>query len=395
MSRSLRQKEQLANGLDLAPVRLLGGFICVDTHLGCSGCRFCLNRRNPLLAKLLDRQVHVDYADVGATPTVLADIIRSLPSFNLARVPLRIGHLTDVRYESADISQLLENLLATHPGYPVVLATRYPVDEQLAGLLQKHPSLLLHLTVTPGLAPDYSRTAPDVAQQVECDSVLASLQQVPLRQRYVMFRPLVQNVEQQVLALMAQLAPGTSFGLHEMSTAGIAGADIFRPMESAAMGLLAEQGRQLGLRFEPWFGCVLRRNLGIPFFRYNEVSASFPAVCQHCPNLNVCQKPEPPSSDAILSAARQLGHEIQRLHQDLGSILLSSSFPAARAEEVFLSELFCKDIRLDSVSRAGKCTQRYLEKSLLSRWERTGFYPVRSLRSISGKMSETIEKLSC
>ena len=40
----LRHKEYYGDELELAPVRLLGGFVNVDTHLGCIGCSFCVQR---------------------------------------------------------------------------------------------------------------------------------------------------------------------------------------------------------------------------------------------------------------------------------------------------------------------------------------------------------------
>lgn len=60
-------RELLGEGLDFAPVRLLGGFICADFYIGCAGCVWCLNRRHTGLHRLLNRNIHLDIADCGIT----------------------------------------------------------------------------------------------------------------------------------------------------------------------------------------------------------------------------------------------------------------------------------------------------------------------------------------
>ncbi len=130
--------------LQLLPIKLVPGFIAVDFVLGCAGCNFCVARRNPLIAEMFDWRKFISFA---RHENAIRDLLYALPSFSLARVPLRIGNDSDLAFQRESVRNLLRQL---PPDYPAVVLTRFPIEPDDAALFtEHHRNTLLKVTLTP------------------------------------------------------------------------------------------------------------------------------------------------------------------------------------------------------------------------------------------------------
>jgi hypothetical protein len=241
---ALRHKEFYDDDLELAPVRLLGGFVNVDTHLGCVGCSFCLNRRYPVHRRVLERKVQRDYAEVGATSGKIVSWVRQLPSVREARVPVRIGHITDLAFEERGACEIVAGL---DPESPVLLATRFPVAGAIGDLLRARRNVMLHLTVTPA-TPGSNSDADETHRAIE------SVRGLPADQVFVVFCPLVTGAGSALQELLRTLPAGSRVGFKEIDVTAIPGCAPLTPMPRTEIDLLSAQARNLGHRWLPFYG---------------------------------------------------------------------------------------------------------------------------------------------
>lgn len=363
-----RQKESLGERLDLAPVRLVGGFVCVDTHLGCIGCPFCLNRRYPAPRRVLEARLHAGCTARGFPPARIAAIVRALPSW-AAGVPVRIGNLSDVAFGAADVREVVERLDDRHP---VFLASRFPVREPVARLLRARRSALLHLTLTPPAPGDRPGPAP-----LSAERVVASTAGLPPERIFHVVGPLAAGTEREVARLLGLLPRGAAIGFKELKVDPLASG--LAPMAPDRIDRLRAEARGAGFRVLRFAGCQARANLGRPFFRAREASRLDPEGCACCVNRTVCAAVREPAPGALAAEVRRLGLEPGAVLVEDGRASVGVDQPASRAEEVYLSERFGVEVRLTGVWRGDRLRIVELEERLLARWERTGFYPVGEL----------------
>lgn len=371
-----RPKESFPAAIELAPVRLIGGFVCVDSHLGCAGCHFCLNRRYPGPREVLDRKVHRDWADAGLSPRRLAELVASLPSVSHAEVPIRFGHLSDLRFEVDGAEALVTTL---PPGHPVVLLTRFAPAAAVAGLLAAHANALLQVSITPPVADA-------ISTDVDPGEVIAALSSVPGAQLFVMLGPLVEGSEPAVRELLPALPRGTAVGFKALAAEGLPWPVRVAPIGAAALRSLADEARATGLDVPPMAGCRLRTNLGIPFFRHRGLVDEDPDACDGCPNRSVCAGAGEPTDHELWAEAALLGLRAEAVRRSARGIGLEVAAAVARADETFLSESLGWPIFLSAIDRGDSF--RIVERGddVLQRWADTGFLPVSRLAAAVAEM---------
>jgi hypothetical protein len=369
-----RHKEFFPDGLELSPIRLLGGFICADTHIGCFGCTYCLNRRDPLLHRILNENTHVDLHQIGLSLDALFDIISSLPSYKRARVPIRFGHLTDWKYEEKEMSDLYSMI---PKDYACVMLTRFPLSSFQRNIFTGQKNLLLHISLTP-LIKRYER---DFVDPVE---VITSASGIPAEQVLFMLRPLVKGHQKAVIELLDLLPSFTNVALRGMSTDNIPGIGDLNKIPGDEISEVKAYAKERNLQVWDFFGCVLRKNLNIPFFKFLEARNVPNSACHDCSNESICRNAsknfDPKILEEMLDELKITFNEIQQFED---RILVSTSVPTARAEEIFLSELTNRDIRFSSVSRSQKSGVLTTDSQIFERWQQTGFFPINTLREIS------------
>jgi hypothetical protein len=364
-----RPKESFPAAVDLAPVRLVGGFVCVDSHLGCAGCHFCLNRRYPGPREVLDRRVHREWAEAGLPPRRIAELVARLPAVTHGGVPVRFGHLSDLRFELDGAEALLA---ALPPRHPAMLLTRFPPEPAAARLLAAHGNALLNVSITPPVAGA-------ISTDVRAEAVVAALGAVPGAQLFVTLGPLVDGSEEQVRRLLPSLPRGAAVGFRPLAAEGLPFRLPVPPLAPAPVRALEDEARALGLDVPPMAGCRLRANLGIPFFRRPELVADDPRACDGCRNRSVCTGVAAPADDAVRGKAALLGLRVDAIHRTARGIAAETSAPVARADEAFLSEALAWPVFLSGVGRGSAFRVVERGDEVLRRWERTGFFPVGEL----------------
>lgn len=378
-----RHKELLDEDLSLAPIKLLGGFICIDFHLGCSGCLYCLNRRHPFLHALLERKIHLD---MPFSPATLAAMVLALPSARDATVPIRLGHMTDWFFQKEATAAFCAVMPAD---YPMVTMTRYPLDAEQVVLLKHYPHLLVHMTVTPPI-PGMADSDPE--------AIVASTATLPQEQVVYMLRPLVVNNDVWHQHLLQTLPPGSQVAFGAMSTDSIPNMAHLQPVSCAELDSLRRQARASGLLPLHMFGCSLRQRLQRPFFKYQEVCALPDSHCSICPNERHCRNTLAPWTAAdrqmLVMALARLELSVNDLQYEPGSVRITTDQPAGRAEEVYLSEWLNRQVLLNTVSRGEAKGIRFLDDTLYQRWERTGFLPVTQLRTMAATIRQHVPGLS-
>jgi hypothetical protein len=371
-----RAKESLPATVELAPVRLIGGFVCVDSHLGCAGCHFCLNRRYPAQRAVLERRLHHEWAEVGLPPEALAALVAGLPAVTRGGVPIRFGHLSDLAFEVAGAAAVLSALPATHP---VMVLTRFAPSREVERLLRAHSNALLHVSVTPPVPGA-------IDSEVDALEVLAALREVPARQLFVMVGPLVEGSQSGVERVLAAVPPGAAVGFKPLAAEGVPFPVGVAPLSEAEVGLLAAKARALGLEVPPMAGCRLRTNLGLPFFRHRELVAQSPRACGACANQAVCASVRAPEDEVLVREAAGIGLEVQGVERLPHGVQLRVASPVARADEAYLSELLRWPVFLTGITRGGEFRVTEVDGQVLERWTRTGFFPVAEVAAVTARM---------
>lgn len=210
---------------------------------------------------------------------------------------------------------------------------------------------------------------------------LDSTRGLPREVVFYMLRPLAAGALEGTRRILQALPAGSRVGFHGLSTDAIPGMEGSESLGPDEMGELRSTALSLGLDVVPYFGCVLRERLGVPFFKFEEVRREAGSRCPRCANRARCEA-------AIRSTeADRIREELERLELAPRSIEWSGTMfrievaaPAARAEEVYLSELLHREVRLSTVVREPEAGVRFLPEAVLERWERVGFLPVEALR---------------
>jgi hypothetical protein len=372
-----RGKESFPGSVELAPVRLIGGFVCVDSHLGCAGCHFCLTRRYPAQREVLDRRVHRDWAEAGLPPDALGTLVAKLPAIAQGGVPVRFGHLSDLRFEVDGAKALLAALPASHP---VMLLTRFPPVAEVARLIAEHKNAMLNVSITPSVP---GAIEADVPPRGVFDAMAA----VPPELLFVMLGPLVEGSEEPVRRLLPEVPRGAALGFKPLAAEGVPFPVGVAPLSDAAVKALAEEARALGLDVPPMAGCRLRTNLGIPFFRHREFVPQASRACEGCRNQPVCAAVSEPSDGLLREQAAVLGLTVDRIDRTGRGISAEVTEPVARADETFLSEKLRWPVYLSGIRRGGEFRVVEVDEQVLQRWERTGFYPVTELVAVAARMA--------
>ncbi len=372
-----RAKELLTEALCLSPIRLLGGFICIDTHLGCLGCSYCLNRRDPLLHRILNEGHHCDYRSIGYPPKRLAALIRESASF-AARVPIRIGHLTDWHYEVDDSIELLAHLPAD---YPVVCMTRFPLSSKQVEWLNGRRNTIVHVSLAPAI------TAASADRQNH-QRIIESFAAIDPAKLFLMMRPLRKGAETEARLLIEQLPADAYFNCWKLSTNSIPSMTTEQPMRPEQIDQLIAAGRGRGLRYRRFFGCLLRATAKAPFPKATE-ALRLDSGCADCDNRERCQSERPVAPEAVAALLKKLSIQATTI-SITEEIYIETENTTARAEEVYLAEQLGREVRFSTIHRGTTPTVVSLEHALFERWQGSGFFPVAELDVCSEAMRQAI-----
>ena len=361
--------------LELFPIKLVGGFVTVDQHVGCVGCAFCLSRRHPVWGRAFEAGYHADGA-FDSPEEALALLLR-MRSVTEARVPVRFGHNTDSRFQWDFGAALYRQLPSMSP---FIFMTRFPVPARHRSLLAGQPNLLVKVTITP------PSRALDVRTDV--DAILASVKGLPQENLYFLVGPVVADNVAGAAAVIDALPPGAWGDVKELTRSGIPGmSEVAAPAAGALDGLRTRAAGR-GLTMTDWFGCRMRRAIGRPFYKIDDGGGYMGLVCRACPQDALCTSPRE-VDEGVRAAARSIGLTLGAAErQGAHTTSYRCEEPSSRGDETYLSELLDHRVLLSSVpegSQGGSFS--LVDPRVLARWERTGMLPSSDLEGRARRLA--------
>ncbi len=375
-----RAKEINNSSIAYANIRYLGGFICIDTHLGCKpACNYCLNRRDKKLDEILNKNIEFNYTDIISVKEIY-EILKQSPSYK-AKIPLRIGHLTDFIFEEKETFELL-NLIDKN--YPVVLMTKFPISDYTNNNINKYPNVIIHISIAPKIkgAEKY---------YISPEKIIDSAKNINKNNLLYMIRPLSFGVFDEVISVFNYLPENSNISLKELSTDNIDSAADLKTMSKDDIIKLKHIAEKKHIVFD-MFGCLLRKNLKIPFFKFEETNKINPNFCFKCSNFEICKnKNNFFDIEKLKELLKIMNIDFLSVETKDDSVQISTNTLTSRADEIYFSEYFNKDIKFSSVLRLEKSSVTDMDNGVLERWKKTNFYPVDKMIDITKKIEETLK----
>lgn len=366
---------------ELYPIKLVGGFITVDQHVGCVGCRWCLSRRHGLWRDVFSRDTHLQRGAFEDAEEAYALLDRSI-AFTRARVPLRFGHNTDASLQW-DFGEALYRL--TPPSNPFIFMTRYPVTPPRAELFRGQRNLLCKLSVPPRSELLGSLVDPHIH--------LRSVAGLPRENLFVLIGPVAADGVDGARELMRALPPGTWADVKPLTRWGIDTVSSTPLPDPAVIDDIRREGRSRGLMVTDYFGCQFRRRLGRAFYKALDSPAYAKATCDRCEGRPRCFGPR---AEGVAQAIRG---EAARIGLTLGVATSTGpattrflcAEPSSRGDETYLSELFDHQVLLSSVPDGSQGGSFSLEDAdVTERWERVGMLPSTEIRRLAQRLQRRL-----
>ncbi len=367
--------------IELFPIKLIGGFISIDSHIGCSGCSFCLARRSSLCERLFTENIHHDPA--WLTASLLFMQLRQMPSFREARVPIRFGHNTDASFQW-EIGVALASMMPE--GYPFVMLTRQPVPAHRLKQLTFASDAILKLTITP--TSELLDHSPDLQALIE------TAHNTPKERLFVLIGPVADDSIEHVEELLEALPPGIFLDIKPVTVESIPGLSERMTPHEHEVEALRQLASSMGFFVTDYFTCLTRSRARRPFFKFRTAPEYMMLSCQNCPNFAVCQEPIDEESVAVqvqlLAASLGLMAGKHQREAD-GTLRFAVDKPISRGDETFLSEMVNYPIRLDgrTAGTEGGCFSTEAA-TVLQRWEKQGFFPSSDMVSLAQKIASEL-----
>lgn len=351
--------------LELHPVKLVGGFITVDQHIGCRGCRFCLSRRHQLWRTVYGRNIR--FKPESLTPETVCRWLSGMRSFWQARVPVRFGHNTDAAFQWEFGRRLYEMV---PDGHPFIMLTRFPVSKARRSMFQGQPNLLLKLTITP----------PSRLLGIDTDlaPLIDTTHKIPPENLYVLIGPIVKDNLDTVPLIIEKLPEVTWIDVKPLTVSGIPNLDSRWGPHPRRIQRLREMARQKGLKVTDYFGCVLRRRLTRAFYKARSARGYLLQSCQECTNNGVCFSPvnRRQIEQSLTETAADIHLPVSSVDWRNNSMAVETTVPASRGDETYLSEMLGVPVTLSTTSAGSQGGCFSLEDTMIhERWEETGMFP--------------------
>lgn len=368
---------------ELFPIKLVGGFIAVDEHVGCLGCNFCLSRRHPIWRSVFEAGAHLGGA-LG-DPAAASDLLLRMRPFTEARVPVRFGHNTDASYQWEFGAALYKRLQAENP---FIFMTRFALEQERLLLFRGQSNLLAKISITPP-----SRF---LSPLVDPALVLRSWLDAPPENVYFLIGPIAADSVAKARELLRSLPSGAWADVKPLTRQGIESmAEVPLPSEREIEDLRTE-GRDRGLVMTDFFGCRLRPRLGRGFYKTDGVPAYMTEVCRQCDARERCFSPHGSGiEDEIRVDAANIGLDLGRASR-LGprTTRFECPVPASRGDETFLSELHDHRVLLSSVPEGSQGGSFCIEdEAVLRRWEKAGMFPAREVQAAAERLHSRVMDL--
>lgn len=349
------------------PIKLTPGFIAVAFHIGCIGCNFCSVRYGHSRNKLFTAGLQRNYP---TCPSSIFTLLRKMPSFRKARIPIRLGNDTDLRFELNDSIELL-NLLPSD--YPVTALTRFPISLPEARQLSR-PNLILKLTATPAsvylTSPDNSFAVIESANFFDTpvvialgpvtadnfDATLRLLHTVPKKPNIAIY---VKPLNREFHVSLARISVITQIQYNELRQAIM----------------------ELGFRHMSQLMCSVNHNLRLRHKRVSDVPEDEQPACHQCSAYDLCYSPDEISLSALDAELASLGLcALSRPARiSFKSYTLEVDAPTAFGDEAYLSEVLGCKMKLTGTHVGTAYASYAASRQVMERWERVSFFPYQEL----------------
>jgi hypothetical protein len=347
---------------EFLPIKLSPGFIAVAFHLGCIGCNFCSVRYGNSRDQLFAARVHRTYP---TTPAEIVDLLRAMPSYAKARVPIRLGNDTDLRFEMDEVVEFLDLLPAD---YPACALTRFPISERHAARLSR-PNVIVKLTATPASA---FLECPDNAAEVIASAAWFDTPVV------VTLGPVTANNFAECRRLLDAIPrkPNITVYVKPLN-------DEFHPSLRSIPQITAEQYAELrqeitdrNFRHLSQLMCPVNEKLGLAHKRVSDVPEDERAHCERCASRDLCHVPEEVTVSSIRTVMASLGlTPVSVTRKAFKSYVVAVDAASGYGDEAYLSEILGCKVKLTGTAAGTGGGAYAASREVLDRWQRVGFFP--------------------
>jgi hypothetical protein len=357
--------------LQLLPVKLVPGFIAIDFTLGCAGCNFCVARRNPLVNEIFERRTTRSLVrDVSR----FASALSALPSYAVAKVPLRIGNDSDLAFQRQPVRELLA---AVDPDHPAVVLTRFPLERaDIAVLNRRARSTLLKVTVTPASSHVDGFASP--ARVLESAAAFEG-------NLLVTIGPLVRDSFAHAAAIIDALPQSerTSVYLKRLDKEGLPAIAGLPEMPPEQFQALEQRVASRGFRLNSFMLCLIFGNLGREDPRSSDVPDNELQYCETCPSQELCWTDAEVSAARIAGVCAEIGIAPRNTQQTgFRSYRVTADVPTAFGDEAYLSYRLGRKIRFSTTAAGTADYQCLASEDVVRRWEKVGFFSAEVFREM-------------
>ncbi len=378
-----REYEQLLP--EYYPIKLIGAFISLDFIVGCSfNCSFCISKRHPSREELFEERLVIDNR---VLPKKMYNWLNSIPSYQ-AGVQIRIGHDTDAGLEFTKSSQLIDLIDKDHS--ITYLSRKDFTAEELEFFKRYRENLLIKITATPqSQALNIKRDPLKVIQSTN------SLNQNML---YWVVGPLVKDNQKDAEAILEALPKGSKLFLKKLNYYDLPHLNSVEPINEHDYSHLEKIAIANKHMLTEWFCSSLAR-VGRGFFDVDKIVSQEDSIkkerelsyCKECSSYNICYQ------ELDLNAFnQQLKEQLDFLELHLlqepirtgnRSFEIKVQEPSSRGEETYLNNVIYPPVSININTREQGRSQGgsfcNIDREVLKRWYRIGFFPVTELNNVA------------
>lgn len=302
-----------------------------------------------------------------------------MPSFHKARVPIRLGNDTDLRFELEDSIEFLELLPRD---YPVAALTRFPISKNAAARLSRN-NLIVKITATPTSlflnSPDNAGEVIESAGFFETPLVLTlgpvTADNFEVTRRLLATIPRKPNITVYIKPLNTEFHPSL--------------VDIPQIVPSQYTELRRTVS-EFGFRHLSQLMCPVNDLLRIRHKRVSDVPRDEQSYCRQCSSETICYTSDEMSIAVLTAELSFLGLKVTNTPRRTGfkSYVADVDAPTGFGDEAYLSELLGCKLKLTG-TRDGTGNASYSASlDVMERWQRVGFFPYFELLRLVEKFIE-------
>ena len=347
--------------MQLLPIKLVPGYIAIDFVAGCIDCNFCVAKRDTSIKKIFEsREKH----NLCSSDKV-HDLLNEMPSYKLARIPLRIGNDIDYVFQKTQTQNLIELL---PKDYPIIVLTRFPLTEEDRTFFKSRRNVLLKITIT----PESNLLHP----KLDIKKVVRSLEKLNCK-HVITFGPLVEDNVNACFKLIEQINfPKNSYVyLKSLDRSGLPWIQHIKEPSQNAVSNLENLLIQKKVRHLTMILCPLFEELERADPRVVDIPEKEKKNCLKCNSYKSCYRSDNLDERDILMALREIGIEGYLSKQEIGykTVILDVGCKTAIGDESFVSYTLGQKIRFKNTIKG------LFDEDVSFRWNQCGFFPIDKL----------------